>query len=177
MPKQRWPLYAVIGAVGTIVGTVAVVSSSRGAREQHRPRDARRVDRDVGRRRRLPRPRRLRRPTATDRAARRRAPRPSSTRSSSASLRRTRRSRATARTSGGAPVAIHLADGESAKLVISRKGYKTKTVTVDGGDPKVSVTLESAFGPAPQAAGGRRCERRQQSGGIDDVGDPFAKKH
>jgi len=33
------------------------------------------------------------------------------------------------------------------------------------------VQLESAFGPPPKAAGAKPA-----SGGIDDVGDPFAKR-
>ena len=72
---------------------------------------------------------------------------------------------------GTQPVVIHLADGESAVLSVTRKGYKAKTLTVDGAEPKVAVTLEGAFGPAPAtpAAAPRRP--------VDDVGDPFAKKH
>ena len=59
-------------------------------------------------------------------------------------------------------------------LVITRKGYKTKSVTIDGDDTKVTVTLESAFGPPPRQGGGAAAGGKS---GIDDVGDPFAKKH
>jgi tRNA A-37 threonylcarbamoyl transferase component Bud32 len=73
---------------------------------------------------------------------------------------------------GGAPAALHLADGETAALVISRKGYRTKTVMVDSGSAKVVVALDSAFGPPPRGPVGLR----PSSAAIDDVGDPFAKK-
>jgi hypothetical protein len=72
---------------------------------------------------------------------------------------------------GGAPAALHLAEGETAALVISRKGYRTKTVTVDSTSPKVAVALDGAFGPPPRVA-----VPRPMGGAIDDVGDPFAKK-
>ena len=74
---------------------------------------------------------------------------------------------------GGSPVAVHLVDGETATVVVSHKGYKTKSVTIDGGDAKVTVTLDSMFGPPPRGAGGGS---KPAGGGIDDVGDPFAKK-
>jgi hypothetical protein len=70
---------------------------------------------------------------------------------------------------GASPVVLQLAQGESANLIVTRKGYKTKTIPVDGTEPKVTVTLESAFAPA---AGPRK-----SAGGLEDVGDPFAKKH
>jgi serine/threonine-protein kinase len=70
---------------------------------------------------------------------------------------------------GTQPIALHLAEGETATLTVSRKGYKTKSLTVDGSEPKVSVALEGAFGPAPAAP--------PRSRPVDDVGDPFAKKH
>ncbi|MGH7294506.1 MAG: PEGA domain-containing protein, partial [Polyangiaceae bacterium] len=43
---------------------------------------------------------------------------------------------------GAAPIALHLADGESADLVLSHKGYRSKTIHVDGTEPKLLVTLE-----------------------------------
>jgi serine/threonine-protein kinase len=72
---------------------------------------------------------------------------------------------------GTQPIALHLAPGESATVTASRKGYKAKTVNLDGNEPKVAITLEAAFGPAPTAlpAGARRRP-------VDDVGDPFANK-
>jgi hypothetical protein len=77
---------------------------------------------------------------------------------------------------GGAPVALHLAEGEKATLVITHKGYKPKTVTIDAGDWKVNVQLESQFGPPPHPGAGGPTPK-PAGGGIDDVGDPFAKKH
>jgi hypothetical protein len=76
---------------------------------------------------------------------------------------------------GGSPVALHLAEGESVRVVITRKGYKPKTVTIDGTDSKVTVMLDSAFGPPPRGGGGAPAVK-PPAGGIDDVGDPFAKK-
>ncbi len=72
---------------------------------------------------------------------------------------------------GPSPLVLHMSDGESATLVLTRKGYKPKTVKVDGRAPRESLALDPVSGPArpasAPAAGG---------GGIDDVGDPFAKK-
>jgi hypothetical protein len=74
---------------------------------------------------------------------------------------------------GGAPVALHLAEGEVATLVVSRKGYKTKTVTVDANAPKQTIVLEGTWAPTrPAKTPGGPVPK---SGGLDDVGDPFAK--
>ncbi|MGH7438028.1 MAG: serine/threonine protein kinase [Polyangiaceae bacterium] len=75
---------------------------------------------------------------------------------------------------GPQPVVLHMADGETASLSISRKGYKPKNVVIDGRDSRVAFSLDSAAaaspaGPAKPAGGGPKF------GGIDDVGDPFAK--
>jgi tRNA A-37 threonylcarbamoyl transferase component Bud32 len=64
---------------------------------------------------------------------------------------------------GRAPILLDLAEGESANLVVTRSGFKTKTVAVDGTERKLTFTLAPAFTPA----GPRKP--------IDDVGDPFAK--
>jgi serine/threonine-protein kinase len=71
---------------------------------------------------------------------------------------------------GPAPLVLHLGDGETATLVLTRKGFKTKTVKVDSGVPRQSLALEPVAGPAPKPAAA------PTAGGIDDVGDPFAKK-
>ena len=55
-------------------------------------------------------------------------------------------------------------------LVLTRKGYKTKTVKVDANSPRQVLSLDPAAGPAPRA------NTNQPAGGIDDIGDPFAKK-
>jgi tRNA A-37 threonylcarbamoyl transferase component Bud32 len=72
---------------------------------------------------------------------------------------------------GPAPIALHLAEGETATLTVTRKGYKTRTVKVDDRTPRQLLTLDPAGGPAPKPAAAAA------GGGIDDVGDPFAKKH
>jgi serine/threonine-protein kinase len=168
-PPKRWPLYAVIGAVATIVGIIGIVivaktaagnahstSSSGGAVVPTTATVA-------------PPP-----PTATL------APPPSaapvmhevlvSVTPPDATLTRD------GKDLGGTPVALHLGEGESATVVLTRKGYKTKTVTIDGTDAKVAVTMEGAFGPPPRGGAGG-APPKPGGGGIDDVGDPFAKKH
>jgi tRNA A-37 threonylcarbamoyl transferase component Bud32 len=72
---------------------------------------------------------------------------------------------------GPAPLVLHMADGESATLVLTRKGYKPKTAKIDSAVPRQSLTLDPVSGPAPRPAAAPAA-----GGGIDDVGDPFAKK-
>jgi eukaryotic-like serine/threonine-protein kinase len=72
---------------------------------------------------------------------------------------------------GPAPLVLHMADGETATLVLTRKGYKTKTVKLDSGAPRQSLALDPVAGPAPRPAAATPA-----AGGVDDVGDPFAKK-
>jgi serine/threonine-protein kinase len=71
---------------------------------------------------------------------------------------------------GPAPLVLHMANGEVATLMLTRKGYKTKTVKVDSGAPRQSLALEPIPGPTPKPA------VAPAAGAIDDVGDPFAKK-
>jgi serine/threonine-protein kinase len=68
---------------------------------------------------------------------------------------------------GVAPVALQLPDGETARVVAARKGYRSKTVTIDGSTRVVAIALEAL--PAPTVVG-----RPPRS--VDDVGDPFAGK-
>ena len=75
---------------------------------------------------------------------------------------------------GTSPVALSLADGVTANLVVSRKGYTTKTVPVDPSQPKVIIKLDGIMGPAA-VGGGPAPKPKGGGGGIDDVGDPFAK--
>jgi serine/threonine-protein kinase len=75
---------------------------------------------------------------------------------------------------GGSPVALELAEGTGATLVVTRRGYKTKTITVTGADPKMTVTLDSAA--AKPSGGGKRPPQAGGGGpsvpsGGDD--DPF----
>jgi eukaryotic-like serine/threonine-protein kinase len=168
--SARWPLYAVIGAVGTILGTMVVVLLARNAGWNIAHATA-------------ATPPALATaaappttvviaplPTAMLAPPERSAPALHevlvSVNPADATLTRD------GQDLGGAPAALHLADGETAALVISRKGYRTKTVTVDSGSAKVAVVLDGAFGPPPRAAAGPR----PTAGAIDDVGDPFAKK-
>ena len=71
---------------------------------------------------------------------------------------------------GQQPIVLHMADGERATLVIARKGYKTKSVTIDGAKPRQTLSLDPVGGSAP------RPTSPSTNGSIDDVGDPFAKK-
>jgi serine/threonine-protein kinase len=75
---------------------------------------------------------------------------------------------------GGAPVALDLADGTEATLVFTRKGYKTKTVTVGPDAPKLTVTLESAAQPfVPRSGSGPKRPPSGGGGGGSDDSDPF----
>jgi hypothetical protein len=75
---------------------------------------------------------------------------------------------------GPQPVVLHLGDGETASLSITRKGYKPKSVVIDGRDPRVSFSLDpekaAASAAAKPAAGGGG----QKFGGVIDDSDPFA---
>jgi tRNA A-37 threonylcarbamoyl transferase component Bud32 len=161
--RRRWPLYAVIGAVGTVLGSVAVVLLARGgvgsAKASPPPVPAVVVVAATS-----PKPL----PTATLAVPSSPAPAPREVLVSVAPADATLARDGT--DLGGSPVAIHLADGEAATLVLSRKGYKTQTVTVDGTSPRVAFTLEGVFGPPPRAVA-------RPASKMDDVGDPFAKKH
>jgi tRNA A-37 threonylcarbamoyl transferase component Bud32 len=173
LSHQRWPLYAVIGAVATVVGVVGVivVAKSSGGAAQALP-SATAIGAAVN-------------PMATALA-----PLPSAVAAaasgppvpaareilvsvvpSDATLARD------GNELGGAPVALHLADGEVATLVVTRKGYKTRTVAVDASEPKQTITLEGVWAPAPHVPRpqGAPSPLPPRSGDLDDVGDPFAK--
>ncbi|MDP9151944.1 MAG: serine/threonine protein kinase [Myxococcota bacterium] len=78
---------------------------------------------------------------------------------------------------GGSPIALPLSDGETATLVVARKGYKTKTVTVTGHDPKQTIALEPLPAPAFRVpAAGPKPRGGDFPGGLEDVGDPFKKR-
>jgi serine/threonine protein kinase len=169
IPKQRWPLYAVIAAVGTglgIIGVVLVARSGDGTAHATAPAVVVTAPPAVA--------------TTPPPAVTLASPQPSASATpaqhevlvsvapADATLTRD------GQDLGGTPVALHLNDGQSVTIVASRKGYKTKTFTVDGSDSKVSVTLEGLFGPPPRAGAGAAPPRG--GGGIDDVGDPF-KRH
>jgi serine/threonine-protein kinase len=169
LPKARWPLYAVIGAVATVLGVVAVVLARGGSSTANT----------------LPTP-----PATTSVAsvvppvpsvAASIAPLPSATAAPShqvlvsvvpadATITRD------GQNLGTSPVALMLGDGEIASLVLTRKGYQTKTVPVDPSQPKVTLKMDRDFGPAPVGGGGAAKKPPAGGGGgggIDDVGDPF----
>ena len=164
--SKRWPLYAAIGAVATIIGAVVVglvakpPNSTAGT---------------------LPPPTAAPSVPAVTATAAAAAPIPTAvlapvshevlvtvTPGDAILLR-------DGKNLGPQPVVLHMADGETASLSISRKGYKPKSVVIDGRDPRVSFSLdaEKVAGSAPAkpaAAGGG-----PTFGGIDHDGDPFAK--
>jgi serine/threonine-protein kinase len=170
IPKQRWPLYAVIAAVCSGLGVVAMVLVARGGGGTAHATPTATVTAPVTATATATAP-----PTATVAPAATATATPApqhevlvSVFPADATLTRD------GQDLGGAPVALHLADGEGATIVVARKGYKTKTVTIESNDTKVAVALEGLFGPAPKTGAGPA--PKPATGGIDDVGDPF-KKH
>jgi serine/threonine-protein kinase len=176
LPRQRWPLYAVIGAVGTLVGIIGVIVVAKTAGGTAQALPSATVVRATGSALAQPPPL----PSATL------VPNPVPAASSARALHEVLVSAvppdATVTRDGQelgvAPLVLHLADGEVATLTVARKGYKTKTVTIDASGPRQTVTLEPAWtppahpvkAPAPAAPA-------PKAGGLDDVGDPFAKGH
>ncbi len=183
LPVKRWPLYAVIGAVGTIVGVVGVVMAKGVNGQAHALPGATAaplVTTAI--------------PVATATATLAPiAPPASATAAQAPPMNEEMREVLVSvlpvdatlardgKDLGGSPVAVRLAPGEKATLVIARKGYRTKTVTLDGTEPKLAVALDSAWAPprsaAPSAAAAKPATPTGGGGGMDDVGDPFAKKH
>jgi eukaryotic-like serine/threonine-protein kinase len=168
--KARWPMFVILGGVGTVIVVVVVALVARGvgsAKAHPRSTTATTV---------TPVAPATTAPATASPAASSVAVAPSTTASAAATtevLLSTRPADATVTRDdqdlGSSPVALHLGGGESVSVTVSRKGYKTKTVTVDASEPKLTVTLEPSFAGGPAAA--------KPAGGIDDVGDPFAKKH
>jgi serine/threonine-protein kinase len=75
---------------------------------------------------------------------------------------------------GPSPVEISLAEGESATLVVTRSGYRARTLRVKPGDGAQTVVLEVLATPR----GGTSASSRGAStatDGFDEVGDPFAE--
>jgi len=168
---KRWPLYTFIGAVATVVSTIGIVVVAKisSSKAQTMASPAAVI---------APAP-----PSATATAV----PVPVATvvptATASAQVAVTREVLVSVvpadatisrggRELGQPPLALHLADGEIASLQISRKGYRTKTVTVGSNEPKVTFTLE----PTAVPKAGQPAKPAAPDLGIDDVGDPFAKK-
>lgn len=169
--KKRWPLYALMGAVATVVGVTGVIvtaKSSNGKAETLRALAAGAPG------------------SATAAAPALSTAIASASPALSAAVDLTREILVSVnpqdatvsrdgRELGQSPLALHLSDGETATLVLSRKGYKPKTVTVGAGEPKQMFSLDVLGGARP--ATGKPSTGPAPMGGIDDVGDPFTKRH
>lgn len=161
--RQRWPLYATIAAGATLVGLVgAIAAHSTSSPAQTVPAGLVVTATAIAP---TPAPVAVIAPTAV-----------SVTRPTHEVLLSVSPGDATVTRDGSnlgqQPIVLHMADGENATLVVARKGYKTKSVTVDGIKPRQSLSLEplgSAAPRPPTASTGPAL-------GIDDVGDPFANK-
>jgi tRNA A-37 threonylcarbamoyl transferase component Bud32 len=170
-PKKRWPLYLLMAAVATLVGVAGVVVVGRSSSGKADTLPVVPVA-----------------PVATTGTPAVTGPTPSSaiaappapvelTREILVSVTPTDATIARdGRELGQPPLALHLSEGETATLVLSRKGYKPKTVTVDGSEPKQSFALE-AVAPSWKPTAVKPATGSTPMGGIDDVGDPFTKKH
>jgi serine/threonine-protein kinase len=83
---------------------------------------------------------------------------------------------------GALPIALKMKAGEKASLVITRGGYRTQTVTVDGSQARVVLKMERAGGGSggrgkPAEPKGATPPPPPASGsGIQDFQDPFLKK-
>jgi serine/threonine-protein kinase len=168
IPTKRWPLYAVIAAVATVVGVVGVgviaksASSTAGTLSSAHSAVATVV---------APAPPSTSPPVVALAPASPAAPVSHEVvvgvSPGDATITRD------GKNLGPQPIVLHLGDGEMASLVVTRKGYKSKTIAIDSGNPRATIALDSLYG-APsgkgQPAGGG-----PKFGGIDDVGDPFAK--
>jgi serine/threonine-protein kinase len=166
LPRKRWPLYAVIGAVASaaLIVLAAVVMNAR--------KGAARPSVDPG-------------PVASAQVTASVPPPPASSPVAPA----TKVTVLTADPAGatitrdgkdiGSPAVLELADGDSATLTVQKDGYKPETVTLAAGDRR-TVTLKSL--PKPGGAGNKGAGPAQPAkpagGGapLDDVGDPFKHK-
>jgi tRNA A-37 threonylcarbamoyl transferase component Bud32 len=168
VPNTRWPLYAVIGAVATLLGIVALVVVAKSGSSTAHPLPAGSV---------VPPPVTAAAtsiptvpPTVTQTGAPSAAPAPThevivAVVPMDATVTRD------GQDLGAPPVLLHLGDGEAASLVVTRSGYKAKTVSVDPAKPRLTVKLDREPGSRP--SGGGAGPAKPPGGGIDDVGDPF----
>jgi serine/threonine-protein kinase len=164
--RKRWPLYASIGAVGTLIGVMAVVMVARSPSSGAQPSTGIVVPATA-----VPAPSASAALAPVETIAPAAAPvAPTHEVIVSASPGDATVTR-DGTDLGQLPLVLQLADGQSASLVITRKGYKSRTVKVTSAEPRVAFQLEPTYtAPAPRAAAPAR-------GGmaVDDVGDPFAK--
>ncbi len=164
LPKTRWPLYAVIAAVATGIGVVGVVMARGGNSTASAPPPPTTTTTPAATAPPVPTPL----PSAML------APAPSAAPAMHQVLVSVLPVDATITRDGAdlgsSPVALSLADGASATLAVSRKGYKPQTVAVDTRQPKVVVKLDvlpgawpppgAGAGPKPKPAGGGGIRRR-----------------
>jgi serine/threonine-protein kinase len=166
--RSRWPLVATIGAVATVVGVMGVIVVARTTSSRAEAPPAQGVV--------LP----LARPAPEKRAEVTPLPAAPEATTREVLVSVVPGDAVIARGGtelGQSPVALHLRDTETATLTIARKGYKPKTVIVSAMEPKPAFTLEPISSPAPpRPAVLARPASPNPLTGIDDVGDPFAKK-
>jgi eukaryotic-like serine/threonine-protein kinase len=180
LPTQRWPLYAVIGAVGTVLAAMAfVLIAKSGSGAAHTivtsPSGPPPVAGPSG-------PPRGEAPSALPSRSAAPAPPEPTAAPPAAGLHQILVSVVPPDATlsrdgvdlGVGPVALNLADAETATLVIVRKGFKTKAVTLDAASPKRTISLDPAWSPPPKPAKPVAIPA-SKSDGLDDVGDPFAK--
>ena len=167
-PKPRWPLYATIGAVATLLGVIGLVVSKSGdssATTAQPPSVAPSVPAPVAA------------PAPTPSATVALPPLPSAAPATHEVLVTPLPFDATVTRDGvdlGAPpVMLHLADGEVASLVVTHKGFKSKPLSVDATQARVTVKPRPRPSPGWGLSAGPPAK---PAGGIDDVGDPF-KRH
>jgi serine/threonine-protein kinase len=159
-PSQRWPIVTAVGTSATLAGLLGVMaiawSSHRGMRPLSPSTAYVASSAQV--------------PTASV------LPAPAPSASKSVRLRvvpaDARISRA-GQDVGRSPVELALADGESATLVITRTGYKARTLRVEPGDGEQTVTLETATPPARATSSASGRSTTKPGDAFDDVGDPF----
>jgi eukaryotic-like serine/threonine-protein kinase len=175
LPIKRWPIYAVIAAVATAIGVAGVVVVAKSSNSTAEPsREPPRAATTSAAAAPIAPPPTTATPSATTVLAPPAQPAIRhevlvSVAPGDAKLSRD------GKDLGPQPVALHLSDGEVALVVITRKGYKPKTVSIDSKQPRQSFVLESATGYAPPNQGARPATPSTPKFGIDDVGDPFAK--
>ncbi|HXX66233.1 MAG TPA: serine/threonine-protein kinase [Polyangiaceae bacterium] len=191
--RKRWPLFALMGAVGTLVGVVAVVMVVKSGTGKAQP-PAVQAGGATGATTPTPAPAVASSPavvavgptltpstapTVAVSAGVAAASEPFSREILVSILPSDATITQDGRPLGQSPVALHLQPGDHAVLVLEHRGFKTREVTVGSEPAKQTFTLE-AVGGAPAAKPHRpevKPAGAPQPSGIDDVGDPFAAKH
>jgi eukaryotic-like serine/threonine-protein kinase len=75
---------------------------------------------------------------------------------------------------GSSPVLVDVVEGQSARLEIRRPGYKSREVTVNGSEGRLSVKLDRATAVRPARSNSGR-SKRTSGIGTGDLGDPWAR--